>query len=519
MKRKDIPAWESEFNAKRDKIFDDRASERAKAESNKRSEEYRAEIERREALTPEERAAEDKAKVRADLGVNSNFKFHHLGRENLIDVIDMNERTFDESCEARGIEFNSEKIKSFVYEQLVTDAYYSAHNEESGNRETAKLFRWLIKYKGDLNKHAEKLSGALGSGVGRHIVLSEARKILQQLQRDAMETADIKVMSGADLFENISDDREPIITPFLCTRESAAVWAQTGKGKTWFTLSLAMAAAGGEEFGDMQGHGVPVLYLDGEMYANDLRERMAMIIERQGWDKDKILSHFEMYLRTTQEGDGALNLNYKAHRDKVVDMATSKGCKLLVLDNLATLWPSDNENDATSFNLMNDFIAECRTKNLGVLIVDHSNKLGTDMRGSSNKKTVLNVCCGLKPIADEQNRAKFTLVFDKWRGAGCELLTPKTYTFTEFGWTFVEDKEASLKTRVEVVYYKLVNGQIESIEMLRVLAGSQTESSFENFRSKMSKLHKDAGNEAKRKWYEGYFMNSADPFEDDEPDF
>ncbi|SCD25299.1 hypothetical protein BR141012304_20833 [Brucella inopinata] len=84
--------------------------------------------------------------------------------------------------------------------------------------------------------------------------------------------------------------REFVIEPWLRTGESALIWAPTGVGKTWLTLSLSMAIAGGGRVWEWKAPKPrKVLIIDGEMNVQDLQERMAFLSKSKGVDVGQIL--------------------------------------------------------------------------------------------------------------------------------------------------------------------------------------------------------------------------------------
>src|SRR4051812_16131203 len=68
-----------------------------------------------------------------------------------------------------------------------------------------------------------------------------------------------------------------LLSPLLAADTSALVYGPAGVGKSFFALGLAWAAASG---GSFLGWQAPrphrVVYVDGEMGAADLRERLAL---------------------------------------------------------------------------------------------------------------------------------------------------------------------------------------------------------------------------------------------------
>jgi hypothetical protein len=83
-------------------------------------------------------------------------------------------------------------------------------------------------------------------------------------------------------------ERDYLLGGVLCTTSRWLIFGATGIGKTLFGFEIAGAVASGSPFLDWQGRQTPgrVMYLDGEMPAETVKERMALLAERYGSDLD-----------------------------------------------------------------------------------------------------------------------------------------------------------------------------------------------------------------------------------------
>ena len=86
------------------------------------------------------------------------------------------------------------------------------------------------------------------------------------------------VMSQADLASADIPTREFLIAQWLPMDSYGMVYAARGVGKTWFAMSLALAIAAGSPF-LRYGHvnKSRVLYVDGEMTLQDLKQRLNLL--------------------------------------------------------------------------------------------------------------------------------------------------------------------------------------------------------------------------------------------------
>jgi RecA-family ATPase len=94
-----------------------------------------------------------------------------------------------------------------------------------------------------------------------------------------MKLDGLKWVSLGDLLDRQWPKREFVIGPWLYAGESVLIWADTGVGKTWLTLSLAVAIAGG---GKVWQYEAPkprkVMIIDGEMHAQEFTERARELV-------------------------------------------------------------------------------------------------------------------------------------------------------------------------------------------------------------------------------------------------
>ena len=126
--------------------------------------------------------------------------------------------------------------------------------------------------------------------------------------------------------------REHILSPWLPTQGLALVYATRGVGKTFFGLNVAYAVASGGSYLKWKAPKARgVLYLDGEMPAVAMQERLANIVahaERGVAAPFKILTPDLQKLRTP-------NLARFDDAEEIEGML--KGIDLLVVDNVSTL--------------------------------------------------------------------------------------------------------------------------------------------------------------------------------------
>ncbi|WEK51075.1 MAG: AAA family ATPase [Candidatus Kaistia colombiensis] len=248
-------------------------------------------------------------------------------------------------------------------------------------------------------------------------------------------------ISAGELMARSFPERQYVIDPWLRTGETALVWAASGVGKTMLSLSLAMAMATGGSAGPWKSdRPCSVLYIDGEMHQQDIRDRLIMLqetkavtigpdatlgdklffVNRQGQDPEATF-----YDLTTEDGQAAL-----------LDMCQAVGAEVLILDNFTTLSEGlEDENASTSFKAIQGFLLTTKQIGLTTILVHHARKDGHAFRGSASIEVTFEVVLELqKPAIARVGGASFVPQFRKFRQKTDERLLPRTWSLTDDGW-------------------------------------------------------------------------------------
>lgn len=119
------------------------------------------------------------------------------------------------------------------------------------------------------------------------------------------EKAPLRPVTFGQLRQMQFPPREQVVGPWLRQGESAMLWAPAGLGKTMLALTVALAVAGGGSvFGWTSPKPRPVLYLDGEMHIQDLRDRLAMLAPTvAGLDIEAAERNLTLIARQFQEAE------------------------------------------------------------------------------------------------------------------------------------------------------------------------------------------------------------------------
>lgn len=209
-------------------------------------------------------------------------------------------------------------------------------------------------------------------------------------------------------------EREDLLSPWMQTQSLSMIYAWRGVGKTHVALGISYAVASGDTF---LGWTAPkprqVLFIDGEMPAAALQERLAAIItsaEREAPPGTlrivtPDLQGSCMPDLATSRGQAAINA--------VIEADTA----LIIVDNLSCLVRRNGrENEAESWLSLAEWALSLRAQGKSVLFIHHAGKNG-DQRGTSKREDLLDtvICLRRPPLYRLQDGAVFEIHFEKSR--------------------------------------------------------------------------------------------------------
>jgi hypothetical protein len=201
-------------------------------------------------------------------------------------------------------------------------------------------------------------------------------------------------------------DRELILDPILASNALALLYGPRGLGKTFVALGIAWAVASGASFLNWTASRPHrVLYVDGEMAAVDLRERLKLLGSAPPNLKFLVadlsthslpdLGHYTGQSRLQQSWDDP---------------------ELVVLDNLSSL-AGFRVGNPDRWTELQRFLMLQRRSGRAMLVVHHANKKGAQ-RGTNRREDILDLVMALRRPADyqPQDGARFEIHFEKARG-------------------------------------------------------------------------------------------------------
>jgi putative DNA primase/helicase len=142
-------------------------------------------------------------------------------------------------------------------------------------------------------------------------------------------------------------EREMLLAPILPRQGLCMLHAQRGIGKTYVSLSVAVAVASGGKTFDRWIAPKPakVLFIDGEMPARTLQERLASLIN--GSDSEPPSADYLRILTPDMQYGAMPNLATSEGQKAIEPLL--QGIDLVILDNLATLARHGRSNDEDSW--------------------------------------------------------------------------------------------------------------------------------------------------------------------------
>ena len=217
--------------------------------------------------------------------------------------------------------------------------------------------------------------------------------------------------------------RKAIIDPLIMEGSSMEINGGTGIGKTWFTLEMLCSIATGEKFlGKYEiTNPRPVLYIDGEMPFDSIRDRVNMIMARYiyKYQVSKIPIHFSNPLLFDNNFIPKINdtkVTQTLIKDQIKRISDIHSSPIFVcFDNLSCL-TDYKENDNDDWTSMLDMYTFLKHEGHSICHVHHVGK-GGQQRGASRKHDALDTVIHLKRPEeyDASEGAVFNVRFDKHR--------------------------------------------------------------------------------------------------------
>jgi hypothetical protein len=240
--------------------------------------------------------------------------------------------------------------------------------------------------------------------------------------------SNLKLPTLKQLLASTFKDRQHLLFPWLREQESCMVYAAAGVGKSMFALSAALAIAGGGTFLGWKSDekktasGWRVLYVDGEMHIGDIQERARLLLDTiPGLNREMVGENLSFLARQHQEPLAVFpSITEPVGMTFMRERVTKGPFDLVILDNFSTLGEVEDENAASSFNAIQQFLLNLKVQGVATMLVHHANKTGEDFRGSSKLAATFETIIMLERLKEETEHgaAQFRVRWDKVRAGG-----------------------------------------------------------------------------------------------------
>ena len=232
------------------------------------------------------------------------------------------------------------------------------------------------------------------------------RRVLLPTPRPSLQAVGFNDFLNLDI-----PPREMLLSPILPERCLAMLYAPRGVGKSWLSLSIGLAVAGGAS---LLRWSAPrqrnVLYVDGEMPLVSLQERLKAISFGFGGE----IPNDGFRILAADQVESGINLCSEEGQCSVEPLL--QDIDLLILDNLSTLCTSGSESASDAWVPMQNWLLKLRRQGVAVLLVHHAGTNGRQ-RGTSRREDALDTVIALRRPEDysPEQGARFEVHFEKLR--------------------------------------------------------------------------------------------------------
>lgn len=229
----------------------------------------------------------------------------------------------------------------------------------------------------------------------------------------AFAPAQTPLIIDADILLNTPPARrEALLGPVLPRGSLTLLYGARGVGKTFLSLSMALAvAAGGNALHWRAEKPARVLYVDGEMPRGTLLERLAALAAGGG-----TLPSGDNLRLLASEGDSADRIDLGTEHGRARVTAACEDIDLLVLDSLSVLLRARTTDGGHTWPAVEDWLLGLRRRGLAVLIV-RNGRMSKDGFDGSRHADVVDTAIALRRPDDYEpfEGARFELAFTKGR--------------------------------------------------------------------------------------------------------
>jgi KaiC/GvpD/RAD55 family RecA-like ATPase len=337
-----------------------------------------------------------------------------------------------------GPEYLAEIIDGAVPDAGLLRAHAKAVRRFSHLRKLCSLGEILSREPWELGAQPERLLEKVESAIS---------SIRSDLVSDDPRTRELRAVSFQELANLEIKCRDMILAPVLPMQGMVMVFAPRGVGKTWLAMGMSAAAASGGTFLRWRAEKCwRVLYVDGELPAVTVQERLAATIKMQPLPYSENLKIITPDLQGRAMPDLATDEGQRLLEPHLADR------DLIVLDNLSALCRSGKENEGESWLSVQGWLLQLRRRGITTLLLHHTGKNGSQ-RGTSRREDLLDVVISLRRPNDYEHREGLRLQvhFEKTRGMLGDEAKPFEVRLAEGSW-LVRDLDDAVVERAKAMF-------------------------------------------------------------------
>lgn len=266
----------------------------------------------------------------------------------------------------------------------------------------------------------------------------------------------LKAISMEEFLLSTLPERDYLLHPVIPEQGIVMLVAKRGIGKTFTALHMSLSVAGGLSLFNWHAPKARrVLYVDGEMPAISMQERLAALATGMA-APPHAMQNFSIITPDIQSRpmpDLATTYGQQALEPFLA------GVDLLVLDNLATLCRTGKENESQSWTPMQTWLLDLRRRGMAVLLVHHAGKSG-DQRGTSAREDIMDTVISLRrpTTYSVAEGARFEVHLTKARGIVGEDAMPFEVHLRSEGNQIIWDVNELVNVQAEQLKQLLAEG-------------------------------------------------------------
>ena len=266
----------------------------------------------------------------------------------------------------------------------------------------------------------------------------------------------LKAISMEEFLLSTLPERDYLLHPVIPEQGIVMLVAKRGIGKTFTALHISLSVAGGLSLFNWHAPKARrVLYVDGEMPAISMQERLAALATGMA-APPHAMQNFSIIspdMQSRPMPDLATTYGQQALEPFLA------GVDLLVLDNLATLCRTGKENESQSWTPMQTWLLDLRRRGMAVLLVHHAGKSG-DQRGTSAREDIMDTVISLRrpTTYSVAEGARFEVHLTKARGIVGEDAMPFEVHLRSEGNQLIWDVNELVNVQAEQLKQLLAEG-------------------------------------------------------------